>query len=122
LIGNRRIYLVFLLPVLGVAASVIGGWPGGISPDMAATLREASRLRFDGTQSPLLALAWAVPRALMPIAVAVPLAMTLLFGTAALSRYLVLPIMLSTSCVVIVVLGAAVRRVPRLDSAHIASI
>jgi len=44
-----------------------------------------------------------------------------LFGTAALSRYLFLPILLGITCVVIVALGAAARRVPRLDAAHIAS-
>jgi hypothetical protein len=77
LIGNRRVYLVFLIPALGCAVTVIGGWPGGISPDMEATLREAARFRFDGSQSPLLALAWAGPRALLPLAMAVPLAMTI---------------------------------------------
>jgi len=37
-----------------------------------------------------------------------------LYGTAALSRYHFLPILLGISCV-IVVLGATIRRVPRLD-------
>ena len=76
MIGSRSTYLVFLLPILGCAATVVGGWPGGISPDMEATLREASQLKFDGTQSPLLALVWAIPRAIMPLRMAVPLAMT----------------------------------------------
>ena len=69
--------LALAMTVVGCSVTIVAGWPGGISPDMASTLTEARDFAFYGAQSPMFGLAWSLPLAVLPLAVAVGVGYTL---------------------------------------------
>lgn len=62
--------LLFLPALLGIAAILVWGWPGGVSIDMRVVVEEGRYFRFDGHQEPMFGLLWAGVQALMPANVA----------------------------------------------------
>lgn len=70
---KARRLLVFVPPALGFVVTILAGWPGGISPDMANTISEGTYFKFEGHQEPFFGLVWAGVLALfrLPTAVAI---------------------------------------------------
>ena len=68
----RRVPLLLLLPPLaGLVWTLLIGWPGAISADMAGTIREGAAFRFWGHQEPMAGLVWSLVLALCSLPTAV---------------------------------------------------